>query len=215
MQIERLGLCNSGDTAGSQDRVVGYGAWSLSENQVLNQKNRGILVELARKSIAQGFTTQQALKINIKQYPQSLTMLRATFVTLKLKGQLRGCIGTTEAVQPLVSSVADSAFKAAFRDPRFNALSEEEFRSTELSISVLTPPTPITFKNEAELLNSLHPGIDGLTIKLGARKATFLPSVWETLPDSRNFLAQLKLKAGIKSDEELEQAWRYAADSLS
>ncbi len=215
MQIERLGLCNSGDTAGSQDRVVGYGAWSLSENQVLNQKNRGILVELARKSIAQGFTTQQALKINIKQYPESLTMSRATFVTLKIKGQLRGCIGTTEAVQPLVSSVADSAFKAAFRDPRFNTLSEEEFRNTELSISVLTPPTTIPFKNEAELLNSLQPGIDGLTIKLGARKATFLPSVWETLPDSRNFLAQLKLKAGIKSNEELEQAWRYAADSFS
>jgi MEMO1 family protein len=221
MQVNRLGLCNSGDTAGDRDRVVGYGAWSLHEKQMLDEEplldeeHRQLLLSIARQSIEQGFNTQQPLKVDINSYAAELCETRATFVTLKINNQLRGCIGTTEAIQPLVTSVAESAFNAAFRDPRFKPLSEDEYENIDLSISVLTPQQAISFQSENELLTLLRPGKDGLTIKSGQHKATFLPAVWESIPDAHNFLAQLKLKAGIKVDESVELAWRYAAESIS
>ena len=215
MQITRLGLCNSGDTAGSRDRVVGYGAWSLHENEIFSHEQRRLLKGLARQSIEQGFKTQRPLKIDVEKYPDELGNITASFVTLKINGQLRGCIGTTEAVHPLVISIADSAFKAAFRDPRFKPLTEKEYKNTDLSISVLTPQEAISFNTEKELLLDLRPGMDGLTIKKGSQRATFLPAVWENLPDAHNFLAQLKRKAGIKPHEQVEMAWRYCAESIS
>lgn len=135
----------------------------------------------------------------------------ATFVTLTQAGQLRGCIGSLEAYRALATDVAENACAAAFRDPRFAPLSRAEFTSTRVEVSLLQAAEAIHFVDEADAIATLRPGIDGLILTHGQRRATFLPQVWETLPDPQRFLQQLKLKAGLPSnfwDEEITLA-RY------
>ena len=105
--------------------------------------------------------------------------------------------------------MADSAYKAAFQDPRFSPLTEEEYPQVDLSISVLTPPETMDFASEADLVEQLQPGIDGLIIESGRKRATFLPEVWQSIPDAGDFLRQLKLKAGMTPGESPAKAWRY------
>lgn len=124
----------------------------------------------------------------------------ATFVTLTQRGQLRGCIGSLEAQRPLAIDVAENAIAAAFRDPRFPPLEEDEFSRTRVEVSLLTPAEPFPVASEADALSRLRPGIDGLILSYGRRRATFLPQVWESLPEPRQFVAQLKLKAGLPAD---------------
>lgn len=124
----------------------------------------------------------------------------ATFVTLTQAGQLRGCIGSLEAYRPLAADIAENAVAAAFHDPRFSPLSAEEFARTNVEVSLLTPAEPITFSDEADALSRLRPGIDGVILTRGRRRATFLPQVWESLPTPKQFMAQLKLKAGLPAD---------------
>lgn len=124
----------------------------------------------------------------------------ACFVTLKLDGRLRGCIGSLAPHRPLIQDVAANAQAAAFEDPRFPALDAEETQDLEIHLSVLGPTRPLPVKDEADLLAQLRPGLDGLVLKLGRRRATFLPSVWEELPEPAGFLAHLKQKAGLPPD---------------
>ncbi|MBN8436916.1 MAG: AmmeMemoRadiSam system protein A [Candidatus Accumulibacter sp.] len=124
----------------------------------------------------------------------------ATFVTLTQRGQLRGCIGSLEAQRPLAIDVAENAIAAAFRDPRFPPLEEDELSCTRVEVSLLTPAEPFPVASEADALSRLRPGIDGLILSYGRRRATFLPQVWESLPEARQFVAQLKLKAGLPAD---------------
>lgn len=124
----------------------------------------------------------------------------ATFVTLTQRGQLRGCIGSLEAQRPLAIDIAENAIAAAFRDPRFPPLAEDEFSRTRVEVSLLTPAEPFPVASEADALSRLRPGIDGLILSYGRRRATFLPQVWESLPEARQFVAQLKLKAGLPAD---------------
>ena len=124
----------------------------------------------------------------------------ATFVTLTQRGQLRGCIGSLEAQRPLAIDVAENAIAAAFRDPRFPPLAEDEFSRTRVEVSLLTPAEPFPVASEADALSRLRPGIDGLILSYGRHRATFLPQVWESLPEARQFVAQLKLKAGLPAD---------------
>lgn len=121
----------------------------------------------------------------------------ACFVTLTQDGQLRGCIGTLEAHRPLLSDVRANAIAAAFRDPRFAPLKRHELAITEVEVSLLSPMQPLTFDSEAEALARLRPGVDGVVLQYGARRSTFLPQVWEQLPDTEEFMAQLKRKAGL------------------
>ena len=169
------------------------------------------LLSTARDSIRHGLQHKKSLHVNAADYPEVLRASRATFVTLKLLQQLRGCIGTTAAVAPLIRSVADNAYAAAFRDPRFPTLTQDEYDLIHVSISILTSATPVQFANDSDLLKQLRPQEDGLIIELGARRATFLPSVWETLSRPEDFLRQLKLKAGIPIHQPPERAWRYQA----
>ena len=113
---------------------------------------------------------------------------------------MRGCIGSAVASRPLIVDVVQHAFNAAFRDWRFPRLDLLELEGLTLSVSVLTPPAPVGFTGEADLLAQLRPGVDGLIIEDAGRRSLFLPSVWEELPDSRQFLALLKLKAGLPAD---------------
>lgn len=124
----------------------------------------------------------------------------ACFVTLKKNGALRGCIGSAQAWRPLVDDVTENAAKAAFSDPRFPPVTPEEIEGLQLSVSVLTPPVPMRFMNEADLLAQLRPHVDGLIIEDAGKRALFLPSVWEQLPDAAHFLAHLKHKAGMPVD---------------
>jgi AmmeMemoRadiSam system protein A len=130
-------------------------------------------------------------------YAPALQASRAAFVTLHQHGQLRGCIGHLEAVQPLVQDVAENAFAAAFRDPRFPPVGASELDALHIEISVLTPPQPMQFSSEADLLAQIEPGRDGLILVEGRARGTFLPSVWASLPQPEAFLRHLKLKAGL------------------
>ena len=215
MEIRVLDVRNSGDTAGGRDQVVGYGAYSLHYRESPVSQYAGQLLSVARQSIETGFKTRQPLSPDLMDFPEVLRQPAATFVTLKINSSLRGCIGTTQAIQPLVISVADSAYKAAFQDPRFKPLTEAEFRRVDLSISVLTPPVEIQFSSESDLVRQLLPGIDGLIIESGPRRATFLPEVWDSIPAAGDFLQHLKLKAGMDTTETPKKAWRYHSQHLS
>ncbi len=174
------------------------------------------LLSVARESIANGLSTGKALSVRASNYEPRLREVRASFVTLNIDERLRGCIGSLEAKLPLVEDVAEHAFAAAFRDPRFPLLIEDEFPKLDIHVSILTPNEPMSFSDEADLLSQLRPGVDGLIIAKGGRRATFLPSVWESLPEPAQFLAHLKLKAGITDSDSSEplQAWRYTTESI-
>ena len=169
------------------------------------------LLSIAHDSIRHGLVHHP---VTLDNYPEPLREVRAAFVTLHKQARLRGCIGTTMAVAPLAVSVSDNAYSAAFRDPRFKPLTEKEFHDIHISLSILTPSEEITFTSESDLLAQLRPGMDGLIIERHTRKATFLPSVWISLKDPETFLHQLKLKAGIMSDQIPLRAWRYGAETI-
>jgi AmmeMemoRadiSam system protein A len=185
--------------------------------QTLSDEHRRILLGVARESIAHGLRTGRPLAVDPASFDPELQAERATFVTLNEQGRLRGCIGHLEAIQPLVADVAENAFNAAFRDPRFPPVSAGEFDALEIHISVLSPPQPMRFSSEEELLAQIRPGIDGLILEEGVYRGTFLPSVWEQLPDRRQFLAQLKLKAGLPPDywSDTVKVYRYTTESFS
>jgi uncharacterized protein len=124
----------------------------------------------------------------------------ATFVTLTQGGELRGCIGSLNAHRPLAADVRENAVGAAFRDPRFPPLRGEEWLSTRVEVSLLSEPDFMEFTSETHLLAQLRPGIDGVIFFHGCQRATFLPQVWQQLPEPRDFLAALKRKAGLPAD---------------
>jgi AmmeMemoRadiSam system protein A len=156
----------------------------------------GILLKIARGAIA------QRLGQPADEAPPHAALDRpgATFVTLTRGGELRGCIGTLEAHRPLGVDVRENAIAAAFRDPRFAPLTAGELPGTRVEVSLLTEPQFLTFGDEADALAQLRPHVDGVILMHGCQRATFLPQVWESLPEPRQFLAQLKRKAGLSPD---------------
>jgi len=162
--------------------------------------DRTALIAIARASIGHGLERGLPCDIDTIQCPQALRKDRAAFVTLELAEQLRGCIGSLEANRALALDVAVNAWSAAFRDPRFAPISAEECEELVIKISVLSEPQPLLVNDEEQLLEELRPGIDGLVLEEGDRRATFLPSVWESLQDPHVFLSQLRLKAGMPLD---------------
>lgn len=167
------------------------------------------LLKVARQSIDYGLKNDHPQCINAMDFDEPLRVDMASFVTLKIDSQLRGCIGTTRPISPLVTGINNNAWSAAYRDPRFTPLSENEFEEVHISISILTPTITLEFRSEQELLDKLRPGEDGLIIEKQGQRATFLPSVWESLPDKSTFLNHLKNKAGMKLSEVPERAWVY------
>lgn len=164
----------------------------------ISDPDRRRLLEVARRAIRHGLDHGRPLSVDAGDYPDSLRPVAATFVTLEDRAGLRGCIGRLEPTRPLVEDVADNAYAAAFRDPRFPPLREDEWAAgLDVHISVLTPPEPLSVENEEGLLAILRPGEDGLILEEGRHHATFLPSVWESLPKPAEFLFHLKQKAGL------------------
>jgi AmmeMemoRadiSam system protein A len=149
--------------------------------------------------------------------PESLRRARASFVTLTIEGNLRGCCGTLDPTRPLALDVWRNAQATAFRDPRFAPLTQSEWLRADLEISVLSPREPMAVRGEAELLSRLVPGRDGLVLCWRGASATFLPKVWDQLDEPRDFVRHLKLKAGWSAEfwsEEIE-AWRYETELIS
>lgn len=182
----------------------------------LNDAERTLLLQLARASIAYGLTHGRPVAVSLLDYPERLRAPGAAFVTLHRHGQLRGCIGSLEARRPLVEDIAHNAHAAAFHDPRFPPLSPAELADLTIHIAILQPAEALAFHSEAELLAQLRPGIDGLILQEDAHRATFLPAVWEGLPEPRQFLNELKRKAGLRMDywSDSIQAWRYTTESF-
>jgi hypothetical protein len=161
------------------------------------REHSDLLIAIAHDSIESGLNKGRPAEIKLDTLPDLLRRTTATFVTLLKAAQLRGCIGTLEAREPLALDIAANAFNAAFRDPRFPALTKAEFPDIDIEISILTPPQPLAVTSEADLLQKIRPGIDGLIIESGSHRGTFLPSVWKQLPTAEEFLKHLKMKAGL------------------
>ncbi|MEL0107206.1 MAG: AmmeMemoRadiSam system protein B [Rhodospirillaceae bacterium] len=228
LSIETLDLRNSGDTAGPRDRVVGYGAWMLFDNtnqqekptntedaspqespayrhfarqtQAILEHHGETLLHTAAASIEFGLEYANPLPVDMSHYDAELQANGASFITLKKSGRLRGCIGSSQAYRPLITDTAENAFAAAFKDPRFEALQAHELDDLTLSISILSPSSPMAFEDEADLLSQIQPGQDGLILIEGKKRGLFLPVVWESLNKAEDFLAHLKSKAGLATN---------------
>jgi AmmeMemoRadiSam system protein B/AmmeMemoRadiSam system protein A len=215
-----LDVRNSGDTAGDRSRVVGYCALALASGAPSGEQVTavpvqsaddaalgGALLARARNAIADAFSLPQAHE---PTHP-ALRSPGATFVTLRRRGELRGCVGALTAVRPLADDVRLQALHAAFHDSRFAPLSREEFDDLEIEVSVLEPALPIAVRSEADACAQLKPGIDGVILEWRGTRVTLLPQVWRGLPEPREFLAALKGKAGLSprfwSDD--LKLWRY------
>nr|VFK42539.1 MAG: hypothetical protein BECKTC1821E_GA0114239_101936 [Candidatus Kentron sp. TC] len=188
-----------------------------SNHHELSAQERETLLGIAMDAIAHGLAHKKAPSMDPTAFPTPLREKRATFVTLEQEGGLRGCIGSLRTTHSLVEDLARNAFDAAFHDPRFSPLTREELERVTIKISLLTPAEPMRFASEADLLDQLRPGVDGLILTTGSRRATFLPSVWASLPKPAEFLYHLKLKAGLAPD-----AWppdvavsRYTTEQIS
>ena len=203
IDVEVLDLRNSGDTSGRRDQVVGYGSWAatdvadpVTELEIIALGHRRTLRRLAEDAIRHELTTGQEPTGIWDDAPQALTRPIASFVTLRKAGELRGCIGSAEAHRPLAQDVAVNAYKSAFHDPRFRPLEDREFGDLTIEIALLSEPQTLSVSDEANLIERLTPGIDGLILDDGQKRALFLPAVWQNLPDSRDFVRHLKEKAG-------------------
>jgi hypothetical protein len=200
MSIRLLAACNSGDTAGGKGQVVGYSAFALHEAGAdLSLDDAGkMLLAIARGAI-------ESKLFGSASMPEApwLRQNGATFITLTKEGALRGCIGSLEAARALGDDAAQNAIAAAFRDPRFPPVTAAEWPSMRVEVSLLSPPKPMRFADEADLLAQIRPGEDGIILECDGRRATFLPQVWEGIPDKRQFLAELARKAGLPGDVRL------------
>lgn len=183
---------------------------------MLDEINKNRLLKLAMASIKYGLDHGQSLPVNLADYDTALQENGASFVTLHINNQLRGCIGTLEANRPLVADVVENSYAAAFRDTRFQPLQADEYEQLHYHISILNPPVPMQFESEQDLLSQLRPGIDGLVMEDLGRRGTFLPSVWESLPEPRDFLTHLKLKSGLSAQHWSDsiRIQRYTVDDI-
>lgn len=198
LNVELLDLRNSGDTAGGRGRVVGYASFAFWDGALRFEDAHGrTLLDIARNSIGAALGVSE-----LKRLPDEawLQPARATFVTLTQSGKLRGCIGSLEAHRPLAEDVRHNARAAALSDPRFPALTGEELAATRVEVSLLSAPKQLAFTDHADLIAQLRPGEDGLILECGNARGTFLPQVWESLPDKEQFVAELKRKAGLSPE---------------
>ncbi|MDH3761122.1 MAG: AmmeMemoRadiSam system protein A [Gammaproteobacteria bacterium] len=163
----------------------------------LSDTEQARLLGIARQSIAEGLASGRALQVDLEQMQENLRGRAAVFITLTRSGELRGCVGSLQAVEPLAQAVATSAFNAAFRDRRFGQLRDDELDAIRIEISVLSEMEPIDADSRRILLDSLQPGVDGLLLEDGGYRSTFLPKVWEKIGSAEEFLQQLLLKAGL------------------
>ena len=195
LNVELLDLRNSGDTAGGRARVVGYASFAFWDGAPgFGEAHGRALLAIARNAIEAELGVAPPERLPDASW---LKPARASFVTLTQNGRLRGCIGSLEAHRPLGEDVRHNARAAAFSDPRFSPLTAAELAGTRVEVSLLSTPKLLAFADHADLIAQLRPGEDGLILEYGGGRGTFLPQVWESLPDPEQFVAELKRKAGL------------------
>lgn len=172
--------------------------------EMLAPEEKEILLALARQALTEGVNGVQLQPLDLDELTETLRKPGATFVTLTKKGELRGCVGALEAYQPLAEDVREHVLAAALQDYRFPPVLPEEVPELKIEISYLTPPRPLEYKDGYDLLERLRPDVDGVILRDGPRRATFLPQVWEKLPDPAQFLDHLCSKMGTEAS-----LWRY------
>ena len=237
LSAKTIDLRNSGDTAGSRNRVVGYGAYVFAplgqEKSAVGEGSQSgangadgidgllarygdVLLDLAKLSLEHGLREGRAVLVAAAEMPAELAAEGASFVTLEGAGDLRGCIGSAQAWRALATDVAENAYRAGFEDPRFAPVTRDEMAGLDLSVSVLSPPARFSVDSEAELIATLTPGVDGLILREGEQSGLFLPQVWEKLPAPVDFIHRLKLKAGFAPDHwsEAMEVWRFTSASV-
>ncbi len=170
---------------------------NMSDDDKLTEEEGIYLLSVARKTIEQRLFNKRDQDQSDSEMSSKFSEKRGTFVTLTINEALRGCIGHIIPQESLIEGIRVNAINAAFRDPRFRPLSKQEWENVKIEISILTDPRPLAYSDADDLLNKLRPGEDGVIIKKGLRQATFLPQVWDQLPDKREFLTHLCMKAGM------------------
>ncbi len=217
LSVEVLDVRNSGDTSGRMDQVVGYGSYAFFEpHDRINRRQRRELTRVAWAAIDHGLRHGKMWTPDLTGYGAVFTEPGSSFVTLKdAQGRLRGCIGTLQSDTPLLINVAHNAYKAAFRDGRFAPLKREERAGIRVEMSVLGPTERIDGDSEDEILGKLHPFADGVILIVQGKRATFLPTVWESIPSPVEFLRQLKKKAGLDPGywDHCVEIYRYNTES--
>jgi AmmeMemoRadiSam system protein A len=166
----------------------------------LTDADKSFLLSLARQSIENSVNGDPVPRLELGELSLELREQGACFVTLTYKGYLRGCVGALEPYQSLAEDVREHAIAAAFQDYRFPPVQANEIKDIEIEISHLTFPEELKFENPADLPQLLRPNIDGVVIRDGMRRATFLPQVWEKIPDPEEFLEELCMKMGSSAD---------------
>jgi AmmeMemoRadiSam system protein B/AmmeMemoRadiSam system protein A len=214
-----LHYSNSGDTAGDHSKVVGYaaiafyGGSSMQDNTVLPlnlSKNQGqALVRLARRTIMERLGQKATGDEPDNLTDSSFQEMRGTFVTLTIKDQLRGCIGSLDTTETILEGVRRNAINAAFNDPRFSPLEAGELDQVDIEVSILTEPQPLEYRDGEDLISKLRVNVDGVILRKGSASATFLPQVWEQLPQPEKFLSHLCEKARLPGD-----AWENEKEKL-
>jgi AmmeMemoRadiSam system protein A len=215
-RVRMLDYRNSGDTSGERGRVVGYGAVAFyapskeTQTQSFGPAERKWMLDLARRTLKESVTTGQLPQVDPADVAAKFMDAKGCFVTLTENGALRGCIGNILPAGPLYRAIMNNAQSAALRDPRFMPVQPNELDRIEIEISVLTEPEPLEFKDRQDLLDRLQPGKDGVILKIGDRMATYLPQVWEQIPDKQEFLSSLAQKAGCP-----REAWKTGPVSVA
>jgi len=208
-QAKLLDYRNSGDVTGDRSRVVGYASIAFfapasASSKKLSRQERKFLLQLARLTLKEVVTKGKLPRIDTAGLSSGLTEVKGCFVTLKKQGKLRGCIGHIVPREPLYKAVMDNTRNAAVRDKRFTPVRPEEIDDIEIEISVLTIPQPLAFSSPDNLLKKLTPRKDGVILRIGRNQSTFLPQVWDQLPDKTTFLSRLAMKAGLPPT-----AWKH------
>src|SRR5512147_2829516 len=177
-----------------------YGEEVLMTTEQLTNMEKQILLRMAREAMEHGVRGEKLAPLDKTSFSPRLLEQGASFVTLTVRGQLRGCIGALEAYQPLAQDVREHAVAAALEDPRFPPVSERELNGIEIEVSRLTRPVPLEYRDASDLLSKLRPHVDGVILRDAFRRATFLPQVWEKIPDPAEFLDNLCYKMGANPD---------------
>ena len=206
-------IYNSGDISKETDKVVGYGSWFLytdSKNDFIERFYSKYVYNIVKTTIYAALNGEEFIPRDI---PSILTQYGASFVTLKIKDKLRGCIGSIYPTKPLILDLIDNAKNAAFQDPRFEPLTMQEFENDlQITVSILSSIERINFKDERDLLSKIYP--HGVIISEQDRRAVYLPEVWEQLPERDIFLNSLKEKAGMRPDYFSKRLEAYKFDTI-
>ena len=207
-QPKLLESCNSGDATGDKSQVVGYAAIAFYgpdarqaalETRAITDHEGRVLLDLAAGALREAAAGKRP-SVDDARLPDALRQKRACFVTLTKGGELRGCIGSIFPQEPLCRAVIAKARSAATEDPRFPPVAPGEVDEIDVEVSVLTVPRRLEYDSPDDLPGKLRPHIDGVVLRVGTKQATYLPQVWEKLPQAEAFLRQLAQKAGLPPD---------------